>query len=141
MASLLLSRGPQLVRVAAGVASRPSLPCEWAVEALVSVVCLFASSKGGLGRREREEKPVIRIGVPVGAGRGVSLNHCSRTACSDAPSAPSSRTQVQIDEQVVDLEKGVTLPAAMRKKPLTFWSSRKEMEESFSWRGDEGKQV
>jgi hypothetical protein len=49
--------------------------------------------------------------------------------------------QVRINDQAVDLEKGVTPPAAKPKKPLTFWSSRKEMEEGFNWHGDEGKQV
>jgi hypothetical protein len=53
--------------------------------------------------------------------------------------------QVQINVQAVDVHVGEGIVQVNHvvkcKKPLTFWSSRKEMEEGFSWHGDEGKQV
>ncbi len=50
--------------------------------------------------------------------------------------------QVDFEHRRLPLTKDNLAAVPLKPKPLlTFWSSRKEMEEAFSWRGDEGKQV
>jgi hypothetical protein len=55
---------------------------------------------------------------------------------------PCPRAQVDLEHSLtLEMENQSAVQYTPKKLQLTFWSSRKEIEEGFSWRGDEGKQV